>query len=141
VNLASWKSLLAGVIIAPLITVPVTFLCSALYFPFSHSSSFDFGGVLLIAIFGLIIFSYPATLILGLGIYFSSKNKQIGLSPWLYIITAFVLTAGIANTELLDKNGLFGLIYLSCAIGCSWLFWFISIHRPNQANKPIKSDA
>ncbi|WP_140394300.1 hypothetical protein [Pseudoalteromonas sp. A601] len=138
-NLTSWKSLLGGVFIAPLITIPITFICSVIYIPFSQGSSFDFEGVLLLAIFGMVIFSYPATLILGLSIYFCSKNKLIGSSPWIYITPAFILTAAIADIELLDKKGHLGLTYLSSAIGCSWLFWFISIHWPNRVNQKIKS--
>lgn len=132
-NFTSWKPLICGVLLAPLITIPITIIY--LYIV-PHYHGYGFENKLFIALFGLVVVSYPATLLLGLIIYLSFENKQIGLSPWIYVIPAFILTATIG---LLYEDGFYG-IFLSCAIGCSWAFWFIAIHWPHRANKKINKD-
>jgi len=129
--MTAWKSLTLAFLIAPLSTFPATLLSGLLFRPFMDGRAIDFDGLLLIAAIGTIIFSYPATIILGVSIYALSRKHPIGKNPWLYIITALGVTAVLANSELLDKNGFYGLIYLSSAAGCSWLFWFIAIKWPS----------
>ena len=101
----------------------------------------DLSDLLLVATFGAILFAYPATLFLGLLMYFVSRNSGWGKKLWVYVFTAVILTALIANSELLEKDGLFGLIYLSSAALCSYTFWLIAISWPSRVNKSKQTDA
>ena len=139
--MTTWKTLSLGVLLAPLSTFPVTILCGLLYWPFMDGRAIGFGGLMFVATVGTVVFSYPATIVFGLSLYKIFKKRIIGKNPWLYVVASVCLTAAIANTELLDKKGLFGFIYLSSAASCSWLFWFLAIRWPDRVDTALLKDA
>jgi len=131
-KMSNWKSLALAVFIAPLATYPATALAYIITWPISQGNGLEIEAVFLIASIGMILFSYPATLVLGLSIYGLSKLKWFENTWSVYVGTAVAITILIFNKELFEGDGLFGVIYLTSAACCSLLFWYLAIDRPNK---------
>lgn len=128
-NKLSNKRIVVGLLVAPL----SSFVATLIYFIIlgfidkSLQEGLSFG--LFIALIGTLVFAYPGTCIVGLGLITYYKRDVNKLNLGKFIVTALILTALVANVQLLEDG--FGIAYLLSAAASSACFWIIAIY-PNR---------